>query len=336
MKYFQFQGGLTLQEPFSVNTPNSGRLATDSHGNPIISASTIRGWLRFASYRSLIEVFMRQAELFSVHEHYMLAKGQDTNNLVSASRATPVGANAAVRKVNPMLDLYGRWGLAGSLGVGNGIAPKSAMVRLANSSRGHITDRFDGLVDFLKEQDIPTLHTIMAEDGEYAPEVRKIRNRLKTANQERKVATGATKAQMAEDMVKIEMELSDLLAQKIGSKETVRRVNFASEVIDAGTCVLQRMKLSSQHQSSLQFFIWTVSKLPFFNIGGLGEYNYGAVLPLWTITEHNFSNIEGSAVGVVGWDESGFVCSLEKEYQFDLGEFEKSLTTNKFNFKCFN
>ena len=333
MKYYEFKGHIHLQEPFYLNSPRSSRFPVDSHGNPIIPASTIRGWLRFTSYRSLIEVFARKGLRFSIHEHYLLAKGVDTGDLVKSTRATNIGANAIVREHNPMMDLYGRWEMAGAFAVGNGIAPKSALTRLANSSRRHILDTFDDLSLYVEQNEISLLEKLLSEDGEFSQEIYEVNGKIKNLRNQTKSSRNPEES-YAELAVAHE-QLKDIKSQKVGSDESIRRINYASDILDAGTSITQKMKLRSSRHGSFQFLIWTISKLPFFSLGGKSEYNYGDVLPKWTITEHDFCNPDGNPIGAVGWNEDGFICELNDTHKFDLKEFESNLTTHKFDFRDF-
>ena len=96
------------------------------------------------------------------------------------------------------------------------------------------------------------------------------------------------------------------------------------------------MKLAGNHQGSLPFLLWTLSKLPLFRVGGGRAFNYGEVEPLWSITEHSFSHPEGLEVGEVGWMDGKFKLNLNGDLQFDLKDFEKSLVDQEiFNFKIF-
>jgi hypothetical protein len=337
MNYFELNGRIELLEPFTVNVPNNNHFPLNVHGDPIISASTLRGWLRFASYRCLVEVYKQHGLTFSIHEHYMLGKGVDTNDLIAKERATGIGSNVVVRNMNPLMDLYGRWGLAGALGVGNGIAPKSALFKTNTSSRSHISDQFDEFKEYILESEHEVLDKIMSEDGEFAPEIRILKQQIRNINNERRAATNIeAKDNLLEQLNDLDGQIAQLKNKKIGSKETIRRLNYGVDALDAGTSVKQTMKLSGNSDNSLKFLIWTISKLVLFPIGGMRSHNFGKVEPKWTITNHSFANPSGEAVGIVGWQDGKFINELNSGYMFDLEAFEESLIDeNIFNFRVF-
>ncbi|WP_252406824.1 hypothetical protein [Acinetobacter terrae] len=316
--------------------PNTNRFPLDNRGNPIIPASSIRGWLRFASYRSLLEVYKRRGELFSIHEHYLLAKGIDTGNLVESDRATIVGKNINIRKLNPIMDLYGRWGLASSLGVGSAIAPISGLRREASGSRGHIIDQFDDFEYYIVEEDQQLLSNIMNDDAEAAPQIQELKSQIKQLQADRRSApVYEEKASLADQILVLQTEMDTIKKAKSGSSETMRHVRYGLEALDANVEASNTLKLTSDNDSSLQFLIWTISKLPLFRLGGGRAYNYGVVEPLWDITEHSFDNPTGEAIGQVGWKDGQFICDLRRG-SFDLKEFQDQICdSDKFNFKVF-
>ena len=336
MKYYQFKGVIKAIEPITLNSPNTKKFPQDNRGNPMIPATSIRGWLRFASYRSLLEVAKRHNLLFSIHEHYLLAKGIDTGNLVESDRATVIGKNIDVRQLNPIMDLYGRWGMASALGVGGAIAPMSALRRDASGSRGHIIDQFDDFENYIIEDDKDLLLNIMNDDAEAAPQIQQLKSQIKQFKLDKlSVPVYEEKALLADKILELQTEVDAIKKAKSGSSETIRHVRYGLEVLDANTEALNTMKLTSSNMSSFQFLIWTISKLPLFRLGGGRAYNYGVVEPLWTITEHGFDYPSGKAVGQVGWKDGQFICDLSDSH-FDLIEFQdRMLDPEQFNFKMF-
>lgn len=336
MKYYQFKGIIKTIEPVTLNLPNTNRFPVDNRGNPIIPAHSIRGWLRFASYRSLLEVYKRRGELFSIHEHYLLAKGVDTGNLVDADRATVVGKNVNIRKLNPIMDLYGRWGLSSALGVGSAIAPKTALRQESSGSRGHIIDQFDDFENYIIEDDQQLLLNIMNDDAEAAPQIQQLKAQIKQLQlDKRSTPSYEEKLSLSDKILVLQTEVDTVKGAKSGSSETMRHIRYGLEIIDANTEALHTMKVTSEHDSSLQFLIWTLSKLPLFRLGGGRAYNFGVVEPLWTITEHSFDAPNGEEIGRVGWKDGQFICDLRRS-QFDLIKFQDQLCDpEQFNFKIF-
>lgn len=337
MKYYQFKGVIKLIQPFMVNLPKTNQFPTDSFGNPLMPSNSLRGWLRYASYRSLLEVMKEHGILFSIHEHYLLAKGIDTGGLVKNDRATIIGSNVNVRELNPMMDLYGRWGIASALGVGSAIASKGSLIKSPNSSRGHILDSFDDFERYIIEEDKQLLFEIMEQDAETAPQIRELSNQIRLMRHDKIVAQNfELKNELSQKIQGIQTKVDEIKDSKIGPKNTVRRIDYGVEVIDANTHAQHTMKLTGNNQGSLHFLLWTLSKLPLFRVGGGRAFNYGVVEPLWNITEHSFSNPEGIQVGEVGWLDEKFKLSLNGDLQFDLKDFEKSLVDQEiFNFKVF-
>lgn len=337
MKYYQFKGVIKLIQPFTVNLPNTTQFPVDSHGNPLLPSHSLRGWLRYASYRSLLEVMKEHDFIFSIHEHYLLAKGIDTGGLIKNERATSIGGNINIRQINPMMDLYGRWGISSALGVGSAIAPISSLVKSSNSSRGHIIDSFDDFENYVVMEDQALLLEIMSNDSEAAPLIQDLKSKIKNTQHEKRSAPNLElKNELSKKIQEFQTKIDDIKNAKTGSKETVRRTNYGVDIIDANTEALHSMKLTGNHMGSLQFLLWTISKLPLFRVGGGRALNYGEVEPFWKITEHSFSQPQGKPVGEVGWINGEFKLKLNEDLQFDLPAFEKSLINKDvFNFKVF-
>lgn len=337
MKYYQFKGVIKLIQPFMVNLPKTNQFPTDSYGNPLMPSHSLRGWLRFASYRSLLEVMKEQGIFFNIHEHYLLGKGIDTGSLIKTERATTIGSNVNVRELNPMMDLYGRWGIASALGVGSAIAPKGSLIRSPNSSRGHILDSFDDFDRYIIEEDKELVLEIMKQDAETAPQIQELESQIKLVQHEKRNTPNAElKIELSQKIQGVQSKIDEIRENKVGSKNTVRRIDYGVEVIDANTEAQHSMKLTGNHHGSFQFLLWTLSKLPLFRVGGGRAFNYGVVEPLWSITEHSFSHPEGIDVGEVGWEDGQFKMFLKGDLQFDLKEFENSLTNKElFNFTVF-
>lgn len=337
MKYYQFKGVIKLIQPFMVNLPKTNQFPTDSFGNPLMPSNSLRGWLRFACYRSLLEVMKERGILFNIHEHYLLGKGIDTGSLIKNERATTIGSNVNVRELNPIMDLFGRWGMASALGVGSGIAPKGSLIRSPNSSRGHIVDSFDDFDRYIIEEDKQLIIDIMKQDAETAPQIQELESKIKIIQHDKRNAPNIElKNDLTQKIQGVQTKIEQIKDNKLGSRNTVRRIDYGVEVIDANTHAQHTMKLTSHHQGSFQFLLWALSKLPLFRVGGGRALNYGEVEPLWTITEHSFSHPEGLEIGEVGWVDGKFKLRLIDHYQFDLNNFEKSLHDHeKFNFKVF-
>jgi CRISPR/Cas system CSM-associated protein Csm3 (group 7 of RAMP superfamily) len=336
MNYFEFGGNLKLLEPFTVNVANMNGLPKDTMGNPMIPASTLRGWLRFASYRCLVHLYKEHGKLFSIHEHYMLAKGVDTGGLIEKERGTTVGANVRVREVNPMMDLYGRWGLSSALGVSNAIASKSNIIKLGASSRSHIQDNFDNFDDYIIEGEKELLNQIVAEDADFSPEIRELKNKAKAIYLEKRSSSGAVQDDLQEQLNDINKQIDSVKSKKIGSRESIRRLSYGVEALDRGSVIPFKMKLNGNHIESYKFLIWTMSKLNLFSLGGMQSHNFGRVECILSVINRSFKNPLGTHIGEVHVEEYDFHYHTLDPMLFDLEEFENSLLDeSKFNFRMF-
>jgi len=177
----------------------------------------------------------------------------------------------------------------------------------------------------------------MKIDAETAPQIQELESKIRLIQHDKRNAPNfELKNELSQKIQGIQTNIDDIKDNKVGSKNTVRRIDYGVEVIDANTHAQHTMKLTGNHQGSLQFLLWTLSKLPLFRVGGGRAFNYGEVEPLWSITEHSFSHPEGLEVGEVGWMDGKFKLSLNGDLQFDLKDFEKSLVDQEiFNFKIF-
>ena len=93
MSLIQFNGKITTVSPVSISTPGVNGLLRDSRGNPMISGSSIRGWLRHSGHQALTHLKADEQQFFTVDEHYMLASGVDTARVVQDDESICVSHN---------------------------------------------------------------------------------------------------------------------------------------------------------------------------------------------------------------------------------------------------
>lgn len=121
---FVFDGHLTAVEPLTVTIKNTqGRLPRNGgfDAPAYWPATTTRGSLRHAAHRVVL-MFNEdnQRPPFDLAEHFMLAQGVDIVGDISAPADDEVNSDRHLREGNPMLSLFGIWGLPSKANIGNG------------------------------------------------------------------------------------------------------------------------------------------------------------------------------------------------------------------------
>lgn len=139
MNYFEFDGHIELLEPFSLDIPNHFTLPRNSSNEPLIPATTLKEWFRLASYSSLAHMMKDKGQLLAADNHNIVDKEPFTGELFDKEYIRENGLqNDNVREVNPLTDLYGDYGLEGSLGVSSAVGPQNAVFNNVLSIDGDV------------------------------------------------------------------------------------------------------------------------------------------------------------------------------------------------------
>lgn len=283
MSQIHFVGTITTASPVSITTPNVNGMLRDSRGNPMISASTLRGWLRHSTHQALTRLKADEDAFFTVDEHYMLASGVDTARVVLDDES--IGAVLKVREQNPFLSLFGRWKFAGRLSVGNAVATPEDVVKLGGGVRTHLFKRSQEMGKFIAEDELGYLAKILAADSDTSEATKDLKNEEKALIAERRKADPERKAEINMRLEIIKKQVREVKDERTGASETIQRPLDNFEAIDAGVVMPHRMILANPSDDefmTILFVLLAASKQPL--IGGHRNLGCGHIKAEWTLT----------------------------------------------------
>jgi CRISPR/Cas system CSM-associated protein Csm3 (group 7 of RAMP superfamily) len=280
-----FMGG-GLSEKTS-RLPRAGAKRQDT--DVFIPGSTLRGAIRRAA-QCRVEAHLMGDELapiFSLSEHYMLRQGVDiTGAAVNEKSAGTIDKEASLRRSNPLLSAFGRWKLAGHVGI-YGLHPvnKDCVMVDGKGARSNDFIRTPERIGLLSTEDQAQLNTLLEEDALASLEMEPINNQVKELKKTLKL-TSETDAKDA-----LNIEIAELNAQVKGIKdnktnrEAIQRPLDGFEAIIPGTVFEHKMMLQNSSTDELGLFLEALAEFsrdP--RIGGHHNHGYGVISMKYDVT----------------------------------------------------
>ena len=312
MKTVQFNGTITTLSPVTVALPDVSGMARNTQGVPMIPASTLRGLLRHSAHEAMAYLSHKAGRDLTVDQHYMLAAGVDTARILKDTQATRVGHTTALRAKNPMLSVFGRWGMAGRLGVGAAVAQDaSCLITLGNGSRQHPFNRNPELAGFVPVEELDYLQQILMADSQSAESTTDLKAEEKALKKEVRGASAERKAAINARLTEIAASIREAKDERVGASETIQRPLDGFEAIDAGQQLTHRMILQNPTDQELHLVLWAIaiaSHRPM--IGGHRNLGCGQIAASWTITSQSIAEGKPVELGKVGFGDEGFFCTV--------------------------
>ena len=312
MKTVQFNGTITTLSPVTVSLPDVSGMARTTQGLPMIPASTLRGLLRHSAHEAMAYLSHQAGRNLTVDQHYMLAAGVDTARVIKDGAATKVGHTAALRAKNPMLSVFGRWGLAGRLGVGSAVAQDAnCLIIMGNGSRHHPFNRNPGLTDCVPVEELDYLQQILMADSQASESTSDLKDEEKALKKEVRGASAERKAEINARLAEIAAIIREVKDERVGSREAIQRPLDGFEAIDAGHQLSHRMTLQNPTDQELHLVLWAIaiaSHQPM--VGGHRNLGCGYIAGDWTITSQSLGEGKPVELGKVGFNDEGFFCTV--------------------------
>lgn len=335
MQTYKLIGHIKTVQPVNITLPNTKGMPT-SHGNPMIPASSIRGWLRHAAHNAVTELYAREGRLLDVDTHYLLASGVDTGRVLAVTgQSTKVGANHAIRLKHPLLSTWGYWGLAGKAAVGSAVADsKDALLVLSGGARQHVFNRNERLSGFVNESELDYLQEIILADAysaealvDYKAEIKELKKAIASTTDKDE------KAEIRERIKEIEALIREAKDSRVGAKESIQRPLETIEAIDEGQVLPHRMSVKNPNEHELDLLLWSIAMAslhPF--IGGHNNANFGEITAEWEVTVTDIDNLTPKSLGKIGFNERGFYSTVEG---FDASAVTKKILDGTINIGSF-
>lgn len=320
---FVFDGQLTAVEPLTVTIkgalggrlPRNGTLDDPAYW----PATTIRGSLRHAAHKvALMFNQDNQRPQFDLAEHFLLAQGVDIVGDVSKPADGEVDGTRTLREGNPMISLFGLWGVTSKAAIGNAFpTTPNATAMFGGGARTIMFERSPELLEVLDDAEQARLQSILVEQTLAAGDIGELK--AKQAALKKQLKTADDKKPLFDQLAALDAEIQSRKDAKGEARESIRRPIDQYEAITAGTVMSHKMSLKSVSDLELGFFLATLlefARSPL--MGGHQAHHCGLVSGSWEVKTWPPKAPSPVSVGRVEFDGTGFRLSgeaLEKAYQ---------------------
>jgi hypothetical protein len=349
---YQFVGNIHTLEPLSVvlkgastgrghKMPRNGELG-------YFPASSIRGALRHACHKLVndqLKAINGGKPALNLAQMLMLAQGyfvdkSDMELVGKAAKSTsaPVDANMAIREINPMISIFGRWGLAGKLGVGSAYTSRVDEVGMVHGgARTVLFERSPELLDDLSSGDVDRFYAFMEAQSLTSADVGDIKKARLALIKQLKSADSELKDKLNNEIRALEAQVGERKDSEVEAIESLRRPLDGVEAILANVDLKHRMSLNDASMVELGLFLMALAKFsrnP--QLGGHANHNFGKINAQWEIkTFIHDSDFTQTTIGKVVINEDGFFIEgddLKQELIDSLAQWDKAIKSDTLDF----
>lgn len=310
---FIFNGQLTAVEPLTVTIkgamggklPRNGGMDSPAYW----PATTIRGSLRHAAHRVALMFNQDNGHKpFDLAEHFLLAQGVDIVGDVMQPVDGEVDGDRLLREGNPMISVFGLWGLSSKANIGNAfpITP-DATAMFGGGARSIMFERSPELLDVLDQTERDRLQVILDEQAMASVDIAEIKAKSSELKKKLKNCAADEKKAIFDELAALDAEIQNRKDAKTEARESIRRPIDQYEAITAGTAMEHRMCLKGVSEIELGFFL--ASLLEFARaprMGGHLAHGCGLVSGSWEVKTWQPKSLVPETVGTVEFDGDGF------------------------------
>lgn len=319
MQTYYFKGVVTGEEPLTVSVKSSStthRLPRNGgyKSRPFMPATSLRGALRHAGHVALNRLVQSKGDRLDLTQHFILAQGVDISGKAVELDAGAIDASVQIRKENPFLSLWGRWGLSGHAGIGN-LYPitDDCVGDFGGGARSIMFERNTQLLSFLDDSEIDGLNGILKEQSDSSDEMKPIKAQIQTlAKSLKSLDDSESVAKVKAKIAELEQQIVAIKDAKSGPRESIRRPIDTYEAFVAGCEFNHRMAISCANEVELGLFLASLhefSRNPY--LGGHRSHNCGRISARYEITIYPEDADAHIPVGTVAFDDQGFHLSGE-------------------------
>lgn len=296
--------------------PRAGAKTADT---PVyFPASSLNGALRRAG-----EEVIRRANIlangedaqFSCDETYMIIQGVDTTKELMAESKTSglVEEELALRKTNPFLSLFGRWGVAGHWGIHDlMIAPefaeKAVVYVNGNGARTNIWARTPEKILNLSAEDRKRVSRILIDDQLKAKDIVASKDEIALLKKQlRAAATAEEKTSIQEQIGQLETDIDTAKSAKEGATESIQRPLEGYECIAPGTVFSHSMVASNVTPIEMGLLIETLAEFsrdP--RVGGHSRQGAGEIEAVWDVSLRPVGSWKSITIGRIKMSREEF------------------------------
>lgn len=320
MTTYTLKGTITALEPLTVSLPglkrgNITQLPRNGGSDkdtPYYPASSIRGSLRHAAHAVALRVAKKvtgKETPFNLNDHFMLAQGVDAAKITKNEKGSGViSFGEDVRKANPLISIFGRWGLESHLAVGNGLPREAGVWGLfGGGARAVMFERDTALLEELSDSDQQRLSTIMAETVAFSQENNDLKSEEVNLKKALRQAPDEEKKTIQARLKEIEQIRKTLKSEKEGPEESIRRPIDGYEAFSAGAELQNRITLRRSNEIEFGMFLETLAEFareP--RLGGHKSYNNGLVALHYDVSTWPEDEDVPTTIGSIIINEDGF------------------------------
>ncbi|MBO9471054.1 hypothetical protein J7355_13215 [Endozoicomonas sp. G2_2] len=317
----RLQGTVTAVSPISVSYPDHQGLPRTPHGEVMLHGGTFRGPLRKASYRAVRQALAHargvpESEVFTLRDAYMLGEGVDTTRETSneaGSFADPIG-QVMVRENNPLMDLFGRWKLAGRLAVGELRTSQDNVMTAGRGARSDMFERDSQEVEYLSPEDRDVLLSQLANARETQSDIATLDSDIKKLKREAATSESKADRKKLNDEIKAkETQKRQIKEEREGASESIKHPLAGFESIAPGSEMSHRMTLISGTDTDLGMLLLGLAEFarhPF--LGGHRNTGLGEFSAEWEVLEWLPMKLKPQRKGVVKLSADGLVLEGEE------------------------
>lgn len=313
MNTFVFHGTLTALQPLTVTIKGTPGGRLPRNGGPDAPAywpaTTIRGSLRHAAHRVAL-MFQQDNGLprFDLAEHFLLAQGVDIVGDVATPADGEIGADLSLREGNPLLSMFGLWGLASRTTIGPAFPlNKDSVGMFGGGARTIMFERTPELLEAIEPDQKERLNTILEEQSMAAIDISELKGKQQELKKAAKLASSEEKKAIFDQIAALNAEIQNRKDAKTEARESIRRPIDQYEAISAGTVMEHDMSLQSATDIELGFILATLlefARNP--RMGGHKAHNCGLVAGSWEVSTWPAKSFSPVVLGKVEFDAAGF------------------------------
>jgi len=263
MRTINFRGKITpLTVTLKSHVTASGHHLPRNGGynaEPYFPAASIRGALRHAAHKVVVARVTAENDgvvPFDLADHFMLAQGVDIIGRSEAVRSGDIDAGVKIRSGNPLISLFGRWGLAGKVGISNASPTGGEQWAIfGEGSRTIIFERDESLIDLLEPDQVERLNRIIREQADTSIDIQPIKAEQAAIRKLFKAVDKETAQELRDKISELDEKIKARKERKSEAYESIRRPLDPYEAFIPGAELSHRMVIKNATDTEAGLFI---------------------------------------------------------------------------------
>ncbi|TKV05706.1 CRISPR-associated protein Csf2 [Citrobacter sp. wls619] len=338
MRTINFTGKLITQEPLTVimkgASSSSGHRLPRNGGPgavPYFPATSIRGVIRHAAHQVVVDRVKAENNgvlPFDLADHFMLAQGVDIAERAEEHFLGEIDAGARVRASNPLLSLFGRWRLAGKVGIGNAIPTSDGQWAILNGgARTVMFERDESLIELLEPDQVARLERIMAEQADASIDVQVFKTEQTALKRMLKTVAKEEVQALRDKINALDEKIQARKDEKSEARESIRRPLDPYEAFISGAELSHRMTIKNATDTEAGLFIAALIRFASDpRLGSHRAHNCGLVNAQWQLTTWKPGELKPVYLGEISITSQGVeITGNDVENMLDSFTNDKSL-----------